>query len=409
MNPAEVTSRAQAEALDAADPLRAARGRFELPGDLIYLDGNSLGPPPASALRQLEETAKIAWKRDLIASWNKADWIDWPSRCGDRIARLIGAAPGSVLVADSVSVNIFKLAAALMRRSGRPGLAVDAGEFPTDGYILEGLAALGGGALHRVAPGTSPDRLPGDVGVLVRSAVHYKTGAVCDIRAEERAAQHSGVSIIWDLSHAAGVLDLRLEADGARYAVGCGYKYLNGGPGAPGYLHVRPDALEGLEQPLSGWMGHASPFTFRDGYEPAPGVERFAAGTPPILAVAALAGALEAFDGLDMAALETKARALGDLFLTRAERLGLESVSPGAGTRRGGHVSLRHEHGYAIVQALIARGVVGDFRDPDLMRFGFSPLILSHAEVFDAADVLAEVLESRVYEEPQFQTRAAVT
>jgi len=407
MNPP--ASLSDALAADAADPLSAVRDQFDLKPGLVYLDGNSLGPPPKSALARLEETAHHAWKRDLIASWNTAGWIDWPKRCGDRIARLIGAATGSVLVCDSVSVNIFKLAGALMLRSGRTGLAVEAGEFPTDGYILQGLARLSGGALHRVAPGTSADALPQGTGVLVRSAVHYKTGAKVDIAAQERAAAEAGVEIIWDLSHAAGLIDLKLAEQGASYAVGCGYKYLNGGPGAPAFLHVRPERLEGLEQPVSGWMGHAQPFAFSDAYEGAAGIERFAAGTPPILAVAALDGALDVFDGLDMARLEAKARALGDLFLSRAAELGLDSVSPGVGEPRGGHVSLRHPEGYAIIQALIARGVVGDFRSPDLMRFGFSPLILSYAQVFDAAAALVEVVRAGAYQDPAFQRRAAVT
>jgi len=397
-------------ALDAADPLRDARALFDLKPGLIYLDGNSLGPPPRTALARLERTAHEDWKRGLIASWNTAGWIDWPRRCGDRIARIIGAEPGSVLVCDSVSVNIFKLAGALLLRSGGRGLAVEAGEFPTDGYILDGLARLSGARLHRVAPGTPPDALPSGVGVLVRSAVQYKTGAKLDIAADEAAAARSGVEIIWDLSHAAGLIDLKLAEDGASYAVGCGYKYLNGGPGAPAFLHVRTERLEGLDQPVSGWMGHARPFAFDDAYDGAAGIERFAAGTPPILAVASLDGALDVFDGLKMAALEAKARALGDLFLARTQALGLETVSPGiGGAPRGGHVSLKHPDGYAIVQALIARGVVGDFRSPDLMRFGFSPLILSFADVFDAAAALVETVTSGAYRDPAFQQRSAVT
>ncbi len=402
-----ISSRQEALALDRQDPLAALRAQFDLPDGVIYLDGNSLGPPPRAALSRLAETAAAHWGRDLIKSWNSAGWIDLPKRCGAKIAALIGAAAGDVIVCDSVSVNIFKLASALMKQ--HPGaLAYEHDEFPTDGYILQGLASLTGAPLIKREPGEPANAFKDNVSVLIKSAVHYKTAAVVDIAAWEAEAAKSGAVIIWDLSHAAGVIDINLEGAGARYAVGCGYKYLNGGPGAPAFVFVARAAAQSLDQPLSGWMGHARPFDFGGDYAPAAGVGRFACGTPPILSLASLDAALDVFDGVEMAAIEHKAKALGDIFLARAEALGLESVSPGADERRGGHVSLKFADGYAVVQALIARGVIGDFRTPDLMRFGFAPLYLRYADIWDAADALEEVLRSESWRDPTFAARKAV-
>ena len=405
---AGVTRREDAEALDRADPLAERREAFDIPDGVVYLDGNSLGPLPRAAREALTRAIETEWRTDLIKSWNTAGWIDLPLRAGDRIAGLIGAPAGSVLCADSVSVNLFKLASALVMK-GAGLVAVERGDFPTDGYILEGLAKLSGAGFSLIEPGVGVAGLPEEGGVLVRSAVHYKTAEIVDIEAEERAARAHGAAIIWDLSHAVGLVDTQLEARGAQYAVGCGYKYLNGGPGAPGFVYVHPSVSGDLAQPLSGWMGHASPFDFTDGYRPADGIKRFAAGTPPILSMTALHAALSVFEELDLAAMETKARALGDLFLARIAPLDLDCVSPGIGERRGGHVSVRHEDGYPIVQALIAQGIIGDFRAPDLMRFGFSPLLLSYADVFDAAEALVETVKSGRYREAQYAKRGAVT
>ncbi|WP_425409608.1 kynureninase [Hyphococcus sp.] len=402
------TSRPQAEEMDSADPLARLRGLFNLPDDVIYLDGNSLGPPPSAALERLHETAHAHWGADLIKAWNTAGWIDLPQKCGGKIAKLIGADPGDVLCCDSVSVNLFKLASALIRE--RPGaLAYEQDEFPTDGYILQGLAAMSDTPLRTIAhKGRPEDGFAENVTVLIKSAVHYKTAAVADIKDWQDHAAKAGAVIIWDLSHAAGIMDLNLKACGAQYAVGCGYKYLNGGPGAPAYIYVEKNAAASLRQPLSGWMGHARPFDFAADYAPGDGVQRFAAGTPPILSMSALDAALDVFKDVDMADMEKKAKILGDLFLMRAEKLGLETVSPGAGERRGGHVSLKFRDGYAVVQALIARGVIGDFRTPDLMRFGFSPLYLRYADVWSAADALEDVLETGAWRRPEFAERKAV-
>ncbi|MFN3835135.1 MAG: aminotransferase class V-fold PLP-dependent enzyme [Glycocaulis sp.] len=396
-----------ARGLDRNNPFADVARRFGLPAGLIYLDGNSLGPPPKAALEALSGAAQGEWGRDLIASWNSADWMGLPLRTGARIARLIGVSQDSVIACDSVSVNLFKLAAGLVMQ-GRRGVAVERGDFPTDGYIMEGLSQLSGTPFTYVEPGAGVAGLPDGFEVLVRSAVHYKTAAIVDIAAEEREAERLGKVIIWDLSHAAGVINLKLERDGAKYAAGCGYKYLNGGPGAPAFIYCRPDLAEGFSQPLSGWMGHATPFAFKDGYKPAGGVSRFAAGTPAILSLTALYGALSAFDGVDMGEVEAKARALGDTFLAAIAPLGLETISPPS-AQRGGHVSLLHEDGYPVVQALIAEGVIGDFREPDVMRFGFAPLYLTHEAVFTAGQRLTGIIQSGRWREDRFSRRAAVT
>lgn len=400
-----MTMRADAQQLDAADPLAKFRAEFALPEGVLYLDGNSLGPPPKRALDALRRTAEREWGEGLIRSWNEAGWIDLPKTCGAKIAHLIGADAEEVIVADSVSVDLFKLAAALL--GAAPGdVAVDDDEFPTDLYVMEGLARMTGAGLIRLRPG---EAVPGNVRVLIRSLVNYKTAAVADMGAVEKEARALGAAVIWDLSHATGLIDIDVKRDGAKFAVGCGYKFLNGGPGAPAFLYVAREEACRLRQPLSGWMGHAAPFDFAPGYRPAAGVARFASGTPPILSLAALDAALDVFSGIDLKIIEAKARGLGDLFLKRAAALGLETISPPQGARRGGHVSLVHENGYAIVQALIARGIIGDFRAPDLMRFGFSPLFLRYTEVFDAVDALAEILTTAEWRDPRYARRGVVT
>ncbi len=396
-------TRAQAEALDRDDPLAPRRAAFDLPEGIFYLDGNSLGPPPRRALERLRECADNEWRDGLIRSWNDAGWIDLPHRAGARIARLIGAPDDEVIVCDTVSNNLFKIAAALLRRRPGRALAVSGDEFPTDQYILEGLSRLAGAPLVRLGEGEAAP----DGAVHVRSLVHYKSAAVEDMASAEQAARARAIDIVWDLSHATGAIVIGAAANGARFAVGCGYKYLNGGPGAPAFVYARRDEAETLFQPLSGWMGARAPFDFSPRYEPAGGVARFQSGTPPILSLAALDAALEIFDGVDLAAVETKARGLGDLFLGAGESAGLDAIA--AGSRRGGHVSFRHDEGYAIVQALIAQGVVGDFRAPDILRFGFSPLFLSYTDVFEAGYILREIMATGDWHRPEFRRRGKVT
>jgi kynureninase len=405
------SSRAEAESLDAQDPLRPLREQFDLPEGVLYLDGNSLGAPPNRVLARLRNTAETEWRQGLIKSWNDAGWIDLPRTCGAKIATLIGAAPNEVIVADNVSVNIFKLTSAIWANA--PGaIAYAEGEFPTDGYILQGLSSLIGARLLRLpeaGPEAEPDAMPTDLKILVKSVVHYKTAAVADIAIWEQAAARKGISIIWDLSHAAGIIDLKMKEAGAQYAVGCGYKFLNGGPGAPAFIYAAKDAAEKLNQPVSGWMGHAAPFDFTDNYDPAPGVQRLASGTPPILSLSVLDSALDVFAGISMMAVEAKAAALGDIFLSRCTRLGIESTSPDIGERRGGHVALRHPHGYEVVQAMIAKGAIGDFRTPDIMRFGFSPLYIQYSDVWDAANFLEQIMEKEEWRDPAYAHRHTVT
>lgn len=395
-------TRAEAEARDRADELAWARAAFSLPEGVLYLDGNSLGPPTKEALARLRQGAEEEWARGLIRSWNDAGWIDLPHRAGAKIARLIGANPDEVVVCDSVSVNLFKIAAALLARKPGRTLAVAEDEFPTDQYVLEGLSRLTGAPLRRLAAEEAPKGA-----VIVRSLVHYKTAAVADMADAERTAAERGADIIWDLSHASGAVVIDAGVNGARFAVGCGYKYLNGGPGAPAFIYVRRDEASRLAQPISGWMGAKSPFDFSAAYEPAAGIARFAAGTPPILSLAALDASLDLFDGVDLRAIEAKAGALADLFLAAGVDAGLQPVVVAG--RRGAHVAFRHSDSYAIVQALIARGVIGDFRAPDLARFGFSPLYLSYTDVWRAGELLKEVMARGIWREPAFARRSKVT
>lgn len=394
--------------MDRADPLAHRRDLFVLPEGIVYLDGHSLGPAARSALAGVEAAARTDWAQGLIRSWNAAGWIDLPNRIGDRIARLIGAEQGEVLMCDSVSVNLFKLAAAALPQARTRRVAVEADEFPTDIYVAGGLGELADAPVAVLQPGELDAELARG-GVVIKSAVNYRSAEVTDMAALEAIARDAGGLIVWDLSYAAGVLALDLRGAAARLAVGCTYKYLNGGPGAPAYAYVARELADRLETPIRGWFGDARAFAFEPAYAPAPGIARFAAGTPGILSAAALDGALEAFEGLDPGLLQAKSRALGAVWLDRALSAGLKSGSPRDAAARGGHVTLLHDDGYAIVQALIARGVIGDFRAPNAMRFGFSPLYLGFAETWRAFDVLDDVLTTGVFRDPKYAARARVT
>lgn len=403
------TSLEEAIAYDQADPLADVRSAFLIPNEITYLVGHSLGPTTKLSLEALRDAAETEWRTGLVSSWNSAEWIDMPRILGSQIANLIGVSSDDVIVCDSVSVNIFKLVGALLKqRSSDARIIVEAGEFPTDQYILEGLARQVGSRFIRVARDSGTSALEnGDV--LVRSLVDYRTAEVADVHKMEMEAARNGGSIVWDLSHATGVLDLRLVDEGARFAVGCTYKYVNGGPGAPAFIYVRDDAIAGLQTPLAGWLGHSDPFAFTDTYQAAEGVQRFVAGTPPILSMAALRGALHAFDGLNLSDVEAKSRRLGNMCLTVFSRLGLQSPSPPIGERRGGHVSLIHDDGYAVSRALAKSGIKTDFRTPDTIRLGLSPLFLSYAEVWRALETLAEILGTKRYLETEFSERLRVT
>ncbi|MEZ5915530.1 MAG: aminotransferase class V-fold PLP-dependent enzyme [Parvularculaceae bacterium] len=397
-----MTSLDEARARDASDPLRHLRGEFDLPEGVIYLDGNSLGAPPRRALDRIAETARVEWRRGLVRSWNEAGWIDLPMSAGVKISRLIGARADETIVCDSVSVNLFKLATALLERSGYDALCIDATEFPTDQYVAEGAARFSGATPKRIENGEIPENA-----VLIKSLVHYKTAGIADMAASEREARRKNCLLIWDLSHATGLVEIDAKRDGARFAVGCGYKFLNGGPGAPAFVYVAREEAQSLNQPVSGWMGHAAPFEFSSYYAPAQGVYRFASGTPPILSLAALDAALDLFEDIDMRLMEEKARALGDFFLESLDGAPLTALA--STPRRGGHVCVRGEDSYAIMQALIAKGVIGDFRAPDLMRFGFSPLYTTFEDAFRAADMLKRLLASGDWRAAQFRERRKVT
>ncbi len=400
---------------DAADAVGAARDRFSLPDGIIYLDGNSLGALPVAAADAVRDAVERQWGGDLIASWNKHGWIGLPQKVGGKVACLIGAEPDEVVAADSVSVNLFKLAAAAVSgRGGRRVVLTEGGDFPTDLYILQGLVGMMPEVeLRVVAPGGIEAALDERVAVVLLSHVHYRSGAVRDMAGLSTAIRAVGALSLWDLSHSAGVLDVDLNRDGADLAAGCGYKYLNGGPGAPAYLFVARRHQAALRNPLSGWMGHARPFDFIDDYAPAPGIDRWLCGTPPILSLTALNAALDAFDGVDMAAVRAKAGALGDLFIERVEMRcagkGLTLASPREAAARGGQVSFRHPQGWAVMQNLIARGVIGDFRAPDVIRFGFAPLYVRRVDVWDGVEILGEILDTESWRDARYQTVAAVT
>ena len=387
---------------------------FRLPEDLVYLDGNSLGPLPAAARARLARTVDDEWGAMLIGGWNEAGWMEQPMRLGDRIGRLIGAPPGSVALGDTLSVKVHQaLAAALEMRPERRIVLSDTGNFPTDLYMAEGLIRSldRGHRLETVAPEAVAERLADDVAVLLLTHVDYRTGRMHDMAALTRAAQDAGAVVIWDLAHSAGAMALDLAASGAEFAVGCTYKYLNGGPGAPAFIAVRPDIAGSVRPALAGWLGHDAPFAFEPDYRPAEGVARMRVGTPPVLQMAALDAALDAFDGVDMDELRRRSVVLSQLFIGEVERRcpELRLVSPRDPAERGSQVSFAFEHGYAAMRALVEAGVVGDFRAPDIMRFGFTPLYIEEADVMRAVGVLEGVMREERWREPRFHARAAVT
>ena len=408
---------AEARALDAADPLAAARELFVLPDGVIYLDGNSLGALPRTTAAQIAQVIEREWGERLIRSWNSGaggtpGWIDLPRRVGARIAPLIGAADHEVIACDSTSVNIFKtLGAALKLRPGRRVIVSEEGSFPTDIYMIQGLQQLGLAEQRLAGPGALVSALDGNTAAVLLRHVHYTTGQVHDMAAITAAAHAVGALAIWDLSHSAGAIEVDLTASNADLAVGCGYKYLNGGPGAPAYLFVAERLQADIANPLPGWMGHGAPFAFDDSYVPAAGITRMMTGTPTILGLTALDCGAGIIAELGMPVLAAKSAALTDFFIraisATCPALGL--VSPASPKPRGSHVALRHPEAYAICQALIARGVIGDFRAPDILRFGFTPAYLGFAEVWRAAEHIAAVLGAREWDNPQLRQRLAVT
>jgi kynureninase len=404
-------SLADVRVLDRTDPLAPYRNRFSLPEGVIYLDGNSLGALPRSVKVRMNEVVSTQWGEGLIRSWNTHDWIDLPGRVGDRIARLIGAGQGTVTVADSTSINLFKaLTAAVRLRPGWRTILSEKGNFPTDAYIASGLADLMGQG-HQVClvePHEIAAALTTDVAVLMLTEVNYRTGARLDMQSLTAAAHAVGALTIWDLCHSAGAFPVDLTAAEADFAVGCGYKYLNGGPGAPAFIYAAPRHHAQMQQPLTGWLGHAAPFSFAESYTPADGVARMRVGTPPILSMQALDAALDAFEGVDLSAVKAKADRLFELFTSEIADLGLTLATPTDPALRGTQVSLRHPEAYAVMQALIARGVIGDFREPDILRFGLTPLYLRFEDVWNAAQILREIVATAAWDRPEFRARAKV-
>lgn len=403
-------------ALDDADPLRQFRERFALPKGVIYLDGNSLGCLPRATAARVAEVVSSEWGEGLIGSWNAAGWVDAPQRVGNKIARLIGAGEGEVVACDSTSVNVFKaLCAALSIRLGRSTILSEAGNFPTDVYMMQGIEALTGRQVNAqlVEPDAIERSIGPDTAAVLLTQTHYRTGRVRDMAAVTAAVQASGAAMIWDLSHSAGAIPVDLTAANADFAVGCGYKYLNGGPGAPGYIYVAKRHQAEARPALSGWFGHKTPFAFEDRYEPAEGVSRFLVGTPPILGLAALEVGVDLTLEADMALLREKSAALGVMFAEAMRALcaqhGFRLVSPADPAERGSQIAYAHPEAYAIVQALIARGVVGDFRAPDVLRFGFTPLYTAFADAAGAVAAIGAVMEERAWDRPEFKVRAAVT
>ena len=420
-----MTNRQDCLALDAQDPLAPLREQFALPAGKIYLDGNSLGVMPRSAPARVAQVVTQEWGEDLIESWNSAGWINLPQRIGDKIARLVGADAGELVVADSTSVNLFKVLSAALTIAAtdapqRRVILSERGNFPTDLYIAQALAKE---RSYELMLTESPSQLDaqlaaGNVAVMMLTQVDYKSGRLHDMAALTRRAHEHGALAIWDLAHTAGAVPVALKASDADFAVGCGYKYLNGGPGAPAFVWVHPRHANRFEQPLSGWMGHAAPFEFTPTYRPAAGIARYLCGTPALLSMAALECgvdtvlAAEALGG--MAALRAKSLALTDLFIALVEQRcggqGLTVITPREHALRGSQVALARDEGaYAIVQALIARGVVGDFRAPGVLRFGFTPLYLRFVDVWDAIEHLHQVLGSGEWREARFNRKAAVT
>jgi kynureninase len=418
-----MTSRHDCMALDAQDPLAALREQFALPPNKIYLDGNSLGVLPRATAPRVANVVQHEWGEHLIESWNTAHWIDLPQRIGNKLAQLVGAGVNELVAADSTSVNLFKVLSAALSMAATDHaqhrvILSERDNFPTDLYIAESLARERGFELVLIdAPEQIEPRLAQrDVAVLMLTQVNYRTGRLHDMAVLTQAAHDAGALAVWDLAHSAGALPVHLKRDHADFAVGCGYKYLNGGPGAPAFVWVHPRHADRFAQPLAGWMGHAAPFAFTPGYAPAPGIARYLCGTPPVIQMAALECGIDTVLAAEplggMEALRSKSLALTEVFmrLVRERCDCLDVITPHEARHRGSQVSLtRTEGAYAIVQALIARGVIGDFRAPDVLRFGFTPLYTRFVDVWDAVEHLHQVLETGEWKEERFNKKAAVT
>ncbi len=397
--------------LDAGDALAFVRERFFVPEGLLYLDGNSLGALPRAVPERMRRVLENEWGESLVRGWD--NWITLPSEVGDKIARLIGAGEGEVIVIDTVTIALGKLlGAALSLRPDRKVILTTASNFPTDLYAADGVARLAGAEVRRVQPGEIVEALDDSVGVLMLTHVDFRTGEMLDMAAVTAAAHAAGAVTIWDLCHSVGAVPVDCEGAGVDLAVGCTYKYLNAGPGSPAFVYVRRELQDKVENPLPGWLGHSEPFAFSGSYVPAPGVRRFVTSSPSILGINALDAALQAWEGVTIAQVRAKSVALSEMFVEAvAERTGgeLELASPVDPARRGSQIALRHDHAYGIIQALIARRVIGDFRAPDVCRFGFTPLYLRFVDVRDPREHLAEVVTSKEVLDSRYSDRRLVT
>ena len=392
----------------------ATRARFHLPEGLVYLDGNSLGPLPVAALDALDRTARAEWGDLLIRGWNSAGWMETSSRLGDRIGRLIGAPAGTVTVGDTLSIKVHQaVAAALELRPERRVVVTDSGNFPSDVYMAQGLLTSldRGHELRIVEPDAVADAIDESVAVVLLTEVDYRTGRRHDLPALTLAAHDVGALTVWDLAHSAGADEVDVTGPGVDFGVGCSYKYLNGGPGAPGWIYVAPEHISQVRPALSGWLGHDAPFAFDLDYRPDPGITRMRIGTPPVLAMAALEAALDVFDDVSMADVRARSVELSERFIAGVEAgcPDLVLASPRNPVERGSQLSFRHPEGYAVMQALIARDVIGDFRAPDMIRFGFTPLYLSEADVDRAIETLVEIMATDAWDRPEYRARKAVT
>ena len=412
----QVPDLAEIKAMDNADTLRSMRDQFILPQGIIYLDGNSLGAASKITLQSLQEASQ-EWSQDLIKSWNKAGWFELPLALGDRIGNLVGAAQGQVVVCDTTSSNLYKvLHAALAMRPDRSVIVAEGGSFPTDLYVAEGVMSVLPDTVMRLEGVDAPDienLIDESVAVVLINHVNYKTGELRDMAALTQKAHEAGALVIWDLCHSAGALPVHLDEAQADFAVGCTYKYLNGGPGAPAFIYAARHLHEKIRQPLSGWWGHARPFTFEQAYTASAGIGQFLCGTQPILSMRALKGALSIWDNVDLQVIRHKSIALTDLFINLVEAkcadYGFELESNRNGQKRGSQVSISHTNSYEIMQALIARGVIGDFRAPSSMRFGFTPLYTSYEDVWQAVCILEDVMATGAWRDAQYAVRTAVT
>ncbi|MNQ48025.1 Kynureninase [compost metagenome] len=416
-----MTTRNDCLALDAQDSLAPLRDQFALPEGVIYLDGNSLGARPVAALERAQAVIAQEWGDGLIRSWNSAGWRDLPQRLGDRLAGLIGAGEGEVVITDTTSINLFKVLGAALRVQAsrapeRRVIVSESSNFPTDLYIAEGLMDLlqQGYSLRLVdSPQALAQAIDQDVAVVMLTHVNYKTGYMHDMQATTTLIHECGALAVWDLAHSAGAVPVDLRQAGADYAIGCTYKYLNGGPGSQAFVWVSPQLCDLVTQPLSGWFGHARQFDMEAGYEPSRGIARYLCGTQPITSLAMVECGLDIFAQTDMASLRRKSLALTDLFIALVEERcaahDLKLITPREHARRGSHVSFEHPQGYAVIQALIAQGVIGDYREPRIMRFGFTPLYTSFTEVFDAVQILGDILDQKTWAHAQFQVRHSVT